>query len=284
MLFSGVFISMELRQIIKEEIQKVTVEQQILADILNSGAINEAADFATVLQKVKQYATRGALTASIITSLMSSPAFSNQQKSEIKAAAGIQQSAEKALTTITPELRIEWNNFVDWISEVHPGGIGDKGADPTAQLVAEYQKANPGTVITPQNIQKFQADLLEYNNKWISLQKAYRPQGNTLSAPSGVDNRIGSITSKMRYPLVAFEYKGRMTDFGADIDAALKAFEEEQDNKPWIDPNLTPNQRFERNRALKAAGKQLPTVGDMKRANAAVAAKTASGTQTYASN
>lgn len=251
---------MTLKHILKEELNRVIIENN---EEIISHLINEAIDFNYVLNKVKNYAAKGILTGAILSGLMNSPAFSQEQKAQIKQAAIINNNSQNI--KITPEFRSEWNRFIDWIANNYPNGISDSGADPTAQIVNNYKKVNPNTIITPYNIKDFQKDLFQYNEKWKTIQPNYHAQGATLRAPSIVDNRIGSITSKEKYPDVAFEYNGKMVDFGLNIDKALAAYHDEQDNQPYIDPNLTPQQRFEKNQALRAQGKAIPTIGDMKR-------------------
>ena len=166
-------------------------------------------------------------------------------------------------TTITPQMRTQWNQFIDWVSQNYPNGIRNNGADPTAKLVTLYKTANPSSVITPTNVIDFQKDIISYNEKWKSLQDAYKPQGNTLSVTSPTDNRIGLITSQMRYPEVSINVNGKMTNFGTDIDAAINANKQNKSQETYIDPNLTPQQRFEKNQQLRIQGKPLPTNNDM---------------------
>jgi len=61
-------------------------EQAIIDDILGSDAdysLNEAVSFSKTIEKVKSYAKKGMITATILASLMSSPAFSQVEKDEI---------------------------------------------------------------------------------------------------------------------------------------------------------------------------------------------------------
>lgn len=270
---------MELKQIIKEELYRVAKEKEVLGDILNTGRVNEGVDFNAVLQKVKGYAAKGILTATVLAGLMSNPSFSQQQKQQIKTAAAVEQPTQHHVS-INPAVRAEWNQFIDWIGQTYPGGISDAGADPTAQIVGAYKKVNPNSPIDASNVKDFQQALKDYNEKWKQLQPNYHPEGSTLSAPSPVDNRIGSITSKMKFPVVAFEVNGQMVNFGTDIDRALVAFQQNQDNTPYIDPNLTPAQRFQHNQELRAQGKRIPTMGDMQRARASASTNSVVGTST----
>ena len=64
-------------------------EQKVLDDILN-GTINEGLD--SVLQKVKQYASKGMLTAGIIAALLATPKITSAQQSQIKQAANIENT------------------------------------------------------------------------------------------------------------------------------------------------------------------------------------------------
>lgn len=269
---------MNIRQILREEIQKVTKviinesqlnskEQQVLNDILGSGGLNEENNFSTILQKVKQYAVKGLITAGILASLLSSKGFSQEQKQQIKQVSQITNDVQQNQTqgiNITPEDEADWNNFIDWIGNTYEP-ISDKGADPTSNLTKEYHKVNPRTKINVNTVKDFQQALMDYNKKWITLQKNYHPQGNTLSKPSPNDGRIGSITSKEKFPEVSYIINGKRIDFGTDIDRAVKEINAERNrlNQIYIDPNLTPEQRLEKNNQLRSQGKPLPTVGDM---------------------
>lgn len=66
---------------ILKEIKAESQEQEIIDDIL--GTLNEGA-FDDLLDKVKEYAKKGLLTASILTALISSPQLSSAQKSQLK--------------------------------------------------------------------------------------------------------------------------------------------------------------------------------------------------------
>lgn len=71
-------------------------EQDVLDDILKEEySLNEAASFSNVINKVKKYAKQGLLTGAVLASLLSSPAFSQVEKDEIK------QVASKEMTSTT---------------------------------------------------------------------------------------------------------------------------------------------------------------------------------------
>lgn len=64
-------------------------EQEILDDILN-GTINEG--LGSMLQKIKQYASKGILTAAIMAALLATPNITSAQQSQIKQAASIENT------------------------------------------------------------------------------------------------------------------------------------------------------------------------------------------------
>ena len=64
-----------------KEVQLSSKEQAIIDDILS---LDEAIDFSNVMNKVKSYVKKGAITATILASLMSSSAFGQEQKDQIK--------------------------------------------------------------------------------------------------------------------------------------------------------------------------------------------------------
>jgi len=230
-------------------------EEYIIQDIL--GGVNEGNY--DILDKVKKYAKVGALTAAILASVLSNKSFSQDQKDQIKSAANI--SSVKKSVTITPEMRVEWNKFVDWMAKEYPN-VSDKGPDPTAKIVSDYRKVNSKTCITKDNIIDFQIDLANYNEKWKALQPNYHEKGIYIKKASPTDNRIGSITSKFIFPDIKFEYKGKMVDFGTDIDRAIDADIENKLESPYIDPDLTPQQRFQQNQERAAKGLKPMTVAE----------------------
>jgi hypothetical protein len=67
-------------------------EQQVLDDILN---VNLNEGFDSIVQKVKQYASKGMLTAGIIAALMSTPGIASAQKAQIKQVAKTEMSQKK---------------------------------------------------------------------------------------------------------------------------------------------------------------------------------------------
>lgn len=66
-------------------------EQKIVDDILS---LDEAIDFSSAIDKVKSLAKKGAITATILASLMSSSAFSQEQKDQIKDVVKTEQSVQ----------------------------------------------------------------------------------------------------------------------------------------------------------------------------------------------
>lgn len=233
------------------EFNESLTEENILNDILS---VNESIDFGSTLEKVKKYASKGLLTAAILATLMSSKAFSQTQKDQIKAAANI-ESVNKSNILISPSMRADWNNFIDWIAQKYPQGVSDKGSDPTAEIVNSYNKSNPNSSISISSISSFQKDLIQYNTKWKTLQSNYHDGGGYINAGSPVDGRIGSVTSKFKFPDVKIDG----IDYKTDIDAAIKAAGSAKDNEVYIDPNLTPAQRFQHNQELRVKGQKPPT-------------------------
>lgn len=79
--------------------QKLTPqEQQILNDILSGGgALTE--DFNAILDKVKQYASKGLMTAALVGSLMTTPGMSAAEQSSIKQIAGVENVQQKSDTS-----------------------------------------------------------------------------------------------------------------------------------------------------------------------------------------
>jgi hypothetical protein len=71
-------------------------EQKVLNDILgNTNEINEGA-FDSMLDKVKSYATKGMLTAGILSALLGTPNITQAQQSQIKQAAKTEMSTQNS--------------------------------------------------------------------------------------------------------------------------------------------------------------------------------------------
>jgi hypothetical protein len=90
----------EVRAIIRELIK----EEYIINDILSEGVFND------VLSKVKDYAKKGLMTATILAGLMGSPTFAQmtpQQQDQIKQTAQIEMSDSKEQATQIQEKKVD---------------------------------------------------------------------------------------------------------------------------------------------------------------------------------
>lgn len=67
-------------------------EQQVVNDILGEANSLYEIDFNSVLEKVKNYAKRGALTGAVVAALMASPKINAQQKQQIQQFAGTEMT------------------------------------------------------------------------------------------------------------------------------------------------------------------------------------------------
>jgi len=129
----------------------------ILNDILDSVSINESFSFTKVLDKIKSYAKKGALTATIIASLLGNSSFSQTQLSQIEDAASIEMSysdetsdSEKieATGTYTNRNKSMAKRLAIINAKVEAGKkLGEfetkKGSDGSERSSAEYQLFNP---------------------------------------------------------------------------------------------------------------------------------------------
>jgi hypothetical protein len=66
-------------------------EQKIVDDILS---LEEAIDFSSVMDKIKSYTKKGLITATVLASLLSNNAFSQEQKDQIKDVVKTEQSVQ----------------------------------------------------------------------------------------------------------------------------------------------------------------------------------------------
>jgi hypothetical protein len=95
-------------------------EQAIIDDILSS--LNEATDFSNVMDKVKSYIKKGAINAVILASLMSSSAFSQEQKDQIKDIVKTEKQVDNDVVTIKDFQKLIRNEGFEAI----PGSIPAK--------------------------------------------------------------------------------------------------------------------------------------------------------------
>lgn len=70
-------------------------EQQVVNDILGEANSLYEIDFNSVLEKVKNYAKRGALTGAVVAALMASPKINAQQKQQIQQFADTEMAHEE---------------------------------------------------------------------------------------------------------------------------------------------------------------------------------------------
>jgi hypothetical protein len=70
-------------------------EEEILADIL-SGGDELSEDFSRILDKVKEYVSKGLMTSAIVASLLATPGMSAAEQSAIKQIAGIENVDQKS--------------------------------------------------------------------------------------------------------------------------------------------------------------------------------------------
>jgi hypothetical protein len=86
-------------------------EQDIVDDILNT--LNEGA-FGDVLNKIKDYAKKGLMTAAILSSLLASPNFSQAQQSQIK------QLAQPEMSSTQTKGSGVWDQIKQQVSNTKP--------------------------------------------------------------------------------------------------------------------------------------------------------------------
>ena len=77
--------------------QPSSEEQKILDDILS---LDEAIDFSDVMNKVKSYAKKGLITATILASLLGNNAFGQEQKDQIKDIVKTEKQFDNDVVTI----------------------------------------------------------------------------------------------------------------------------------------------------------------------------------------
>lgn len=107
-------------------------EQEIVDDILNS--VNEGM-FDDVLEKVKKYARRGVLTATMIATILGSPNFTQAQKQDIQNVTQIEMTSQQSSTDKA------WETLKSDLKSTNPMLIVSKDAD----TGTPFQSLNWGT-------------------------------------------------------------------------------------------------------------------------------------------
>jgi len=206
-------------KLLKEEIFRM----QALAGVkVNSPSIeedilSEGVNFSATLNKIKDYAKKGLLTTALITSLMSSDAFSSEEKDIIKNVAGSEVTAPnpapnpvRAPVRVSPDVKGEWNKFVDFLDDKGLKGNTKLNFGDTQMIelaISEFQKNNPNTTISMDIVSDIQNEISIYREKVLVAVQ----QGKAKFAPgvtpenfmmnlSKVDGRAGSLTTKFKFP------------------------------------------------------------------------------------
>ena len=141
---------------------------------------------------------------------------------------------------LSVQTRNDWNDFLDYLDK--KGVAGSKELDRgNGELglahLAQYQKENPKTSITPETIAQVQYEqaMLRKGDKFGSFTpkelEQYRNYDKQVSPAywnrpvSPVDNILGSVTSKSFFPrnTMTFSDGRKPIDFGADIEGYYRA-------------------------------------------------------------
>jgi len=133
---------------------------------------------------------------------------------------------------INTDVRQQWNNFIKFLEGKGMRGNPefDHNPDLINGLMAEYAKANPGTVVGPQLIKPIQRAMNEYRQQALDMVhsgKASLPDGvtedqfmNGLSIEDGIP---GQKTTNWMFPEKSFIIPGQgkpiIKSFGLDYEA-----------------------------------------------------------------
>jgi len=148
----------EKKQILSENIKNSELskeEKLILNDIL-SDALNEANGFSSVLTKVKNYAKKGLITASLLTAILSNPAFSQEQKDQIKKTI----STEMQTNTSGEDLL---NKFDKLLAKYKPTSGEFKKISGPSQHASSYERSKDTIVYGDKGFSYENSDFLNPN-------------------------------------------------------------------------------------------------------------------------
>jgi hypothetical protein len=119
-------------RILNENKELTPQEQEVVDDILNS--VNEGM-FDDMLEKVKKYARRGLITATVLTTLLGTPNLTQAQKQDIKDIAQIEMTSQQSSTDTA------WEALKSDLKSTNPMLIVSKDAD----TGTPFQSLNWGT-------------------------------------------------------------------------------------------------------------------------------------------
>lgn len=208
-VLAGLHESLQAEVVALFENQLSPEEKSIVDDILGGG-VNENVN--SIMDKVKQYAAKGMLTASIIAALMASPSIGAAQKAQIKQMGGQAQTSQSNLPAhtlnvhpLTPAEAQEWNMFLDFVKSKGLAGspeLDHKDNNLGAKLFAEFKQANPGVSINFDIVASVQNELQQMAVNFRDFGHRHNdPQADNIGKSySKIDGWFGSKTSTSYIP------------------------------------------------------------------------------------
>ncbi len=144
--------------------------QAIVNDIL--GSLNEA-NFDGILNKVKEYATKGLITSVVLSALMATPKLTTAQKQQVKNIVATSQSQTNKVdssksNTSQVKLMSEWNKFILWLREKGLSGNSKlNNVEFSKSVMAEYKKLHPEVSLDYSDVIRVQKAIRAYRDYCI---------------------------------------------------------------------------------------------------------------------
>lgn len=144
-------------------------------------------------------------------------------------------NAPKNYKPSTKDQRTKWNQFLDYLEKKGVGGSKDLDARDKGlgiKYLNEYNKANPDSAVSKEFIPtaQYESYLIRRKNTFPGLtpEQGQYAFGNLAPAfknkqISGVDNWLGSNTSRQYYPTFHHGEKGNSKDLGTNFEDFVKA-------------------------------------------------------------
>lgn len=138
---------------------------------------------------------------------------------------------DKPVTKVTPELRSDWNNFIDYLDKKGVKGnpsLDDKDKAMGKQYLNEYLKANPNSKLSYDVVPAIQQDFQDIRANGLKDIRAGKVKIDGLKSEdefmqnlSPVDGWLGSMTTSHKFPTAVSTNKntGERKDFGTNLDA-----------------------------------------------------------------
>lgn len=130
---------------------------------------------------------------------------------------------------ITPEKKVAWNNFIDFLGKKGYKGraeLDDRNMKLGQGLMSQFNKENPKIPLTYADVSAIQSELQNYRTDLVKKWKSGAVEGtpdiktenDIMPGISKIDGWLGSKTSSYKFPTAVVTDNGVKHDFGVQTD------------------------------------------------------------------